>query len=77
MIDATGGGNTFLGAFTVEYQQNGRDAVSAANKASVAASFALEQVGLPSFDDKRWNGTTLAQRIEEYLSKMGPHIKAH
>lgn len=69
VVDATGAGNTFLGAFTVEYQLNERDAVLAARKASVAASFALEQVGLPECKDGRWNGTTMNTRMEEYSNK--------
>lgn len=71
VVDATGGGNTFLGAFAVEYQLNGRSADLAACKASVAASFALEQIGPPVFEDGRWNGVTVDERLGEYLGMGG------
>lgn len=83
--DATGAGNTFLGAFAVEFQQNGGDAVEATAKASVAASFAVEQIGLPTnhqdiggrargededgCGESWWNGTTMAQRMKVYETK--------
>ncbi|KAF2167956.1 hypothetical protein M409DRAFT_53895 [Zasmidium cellare ATCC 36951] len=70
VVDATGGGNTFLGAFAVEYQQNRGDAVLAARKASVAASFALEQIGPPDFGEGTWNGVTVEGRMGEYLKRV-------
>ncbi|EME77347.1 uncharacterized protein MYCFIDRAFT_42207 [Pseudocercospora fijiensis CIRAD86] len=75
--DATGAGSAFLGAFAVEFQQNGGDAVEATAKASVAASFAVEQIGLPTkhhssgrrTSKSEWNGTTVAERMKEYEHK--------
>ncbi|KXT12657.1 hypothetical protein AC579_4510 [Pseudocercospora musae] len=74
--DATGAGNAFLGAFAVEFQQNGGDAVEATAKASVAASFAVEQIGLPTKHHvggrpakSEWNGTTVGERMKEYERK--------
>lgn len=77
IYDARGSGSTFLGAFAVEYLQTGGDAIQAAIKASVCASFAVEQDGLPNHNRgitrEAWNGATVAQRILEYHSKHTVH----
>lgn len=75
IVDVTGAGNAFLGAFAVDIQQNGGDAIKAAIKASVAASFAVEQVGLPSFRPgtgdrpETWNDSSMSDRIREYTGR--------
>ncbi|KAK6346716.1 hypothetical protein TWF696_006830 [Orbilia brochopaga] len=47
VVDPTGGGNCFIGALTVQYARCG-DLVYSAMCAIVAASLAIEQVGMPS-----------------------------
>lgn len=77
VVDATGAGNTYLGAFTFAMAGCGKDAVQAAAVANVAASFAIEQVGLPKLQrqestggEEQWNGGFFGERLEAYLSTM-------
>ncbi|KAK9414015.1 putative Carbohydrate kinase PfkB domain-containing protein [Seiridium unicorne] len=69
VVDATGGGNTFLGAFTITLQRTG-DLRRAAIAGSVAASFAIEQIGLPQRTQANgmeyWNGESVQKRLESY-----------
>ncbi|KAL4888099.1 Ribokinase-like protein [Aspergillus ambiguus] len=73
VVDATGAGNAFLGAYAVGYLRTGR-AIDAACYGSVGASFAVEQVGLPERNDdddegERWNGVSVQSRFREYTAK--------
>ncbi|KAL4753873.1 Ribokinase-like protein [Aspergillus terricola var. indicus] len=78
VVDPTGAGNAFLGAFAVGYLQT-RDAVQAACYGSIGASFALEQVGLPqlardegaSANGELWNGENALERLMEYQRSFG------
>ncbi|KAF6843583.1 PfkB family carbohydrate kinase [Colletotrichum musicola] len=73
VVDATGAGNSFLGAFAVGLRGTG-DAVLASAYGAVAASFVVEQVGPPRREivDGRevWNGEEFGVRLEEYKAKM-------
>ncbi|KAH9905680.1 Ribokinase-like protein [Xylariomycetidae sp. FL2044] len=74
VVDATGGGNTFLGAFAVALARSG-DLVEAAIQANVAASFAIEQIGLPSRasldgSGEVWNGARVCDRLREYRGRL-------
>lgn len=72
VVDPTGAGNAFLGGYGVGYTQTG-DAVQAACYGSVAASFALEQIGMPRKVDQdgteMWNGVSVQARLREYMSR--------
>ncbi|KAJ5673306.1 hypothetical protein N7507_002433 [Penicillium longicatenatum] len=72
VVDPTGAGNAFLGGYGVGYIQTG-DAVQAACYGSVAASFALEQIGMPERVDQgeteMWNGVRVQARLREYMSR--------
>jgi sugar/nucleoside kinase (ribokinase family) len=72
VVDPTGAGNAFLGAFAVGYLKTG-SVVEAACYGSVGASFALEQVGMPEKSDEGgeelWNGVSVCLRLEEYMSQ--------
>ncbi|RDW81151.1 putative plasma membrane antiporter [Aspergillus mulundensis] len=78
VVDPTGAGNSFLGAFAVGYIQTG-DAIEAACYGSVGASFALEQVGMPELaaDEgapeagELWNGERVLERLREYRRTLG------
>ncbi|KAF4973969.1 hypothetical protein FZEAL_9076 [Fusarium zealandicum] len=48
IVDTTGAGNAFLGAFAMGLQTTG-DPREAAILGTVASSFALEQIGLPRY----------------------------
>ncbi|PPJ49986.1 hypothetical protein CBER1_04734 [Cercospora berteroae] len=69
VINTTGAGNAFLGAFAIGYQETGSYA-EAGKYGAVAASFVVEQVGLPTLtsEDVRelWNGESAEHRLEEY-----------
>jgi sugar/nucleoside kinase (ribokinase family) len=69
VVDATGAGNAFLGAFAVIFGISS-NLDEAAIAGSVAASFLVEQVGLPdrtSKDGKEvWNGEAFLDRVERY-----------
>ncbi|KFA78605.1 hypothetical protein S40288_06960, partial [Stachybotrys chartarum IBT 40288] len=72
VVDATGAGNTFLGAFTFAMAGCGKDPIESARMANIAATFALEQVGLPNLQqslgsEERWNGSQFRDRLETYL----------
>ncbi|KAI0595973.1 Ribokinase-like protein [Biscogniauxia sp. FL1348] len=74
VIDVTGAGNTFLGAFTAVFQRT-RDLTESAVQATVAASFALEQISLPERTTNQepgelWNGVKVSQRLEEYRVRL-------
>lgn len=75
VADPTGGGNGFLGGFAVSFVRNNEDAVEAARWGSVAASFCIEQVGMPTLEtvvttttctDELWNDESVFDRLEDY-----------
>lgn len=75
IVDATGAGNTFLGALTFAMSSlTGGDVVEAAVLASVATSFSLEQIGLPKLSiggkEDLWNGESFIKRCAEYRQKL-------
>ncbi|KAL4868970.1 hypothetical protein BDV12DRAFT_168694 [Aspergillus spectabilis] len=73
VIDPTGAGNTFLGAWAVGYLIT-ESAFEAACYGAVGASFALEQVGMPErgdADKEVWNGVDVLSRLREYLESVG------
>ncbi|KAL4942739.1 hypothetical protein BDV06DRAFT_191558, partial [Aspergillus oleicola] len=80
VIDPTGAGNAFLGAFAIGYINTG-DAVEATCYGSVAASFALEQVGMPkksvNESEELWNGESVLSRLRQYRRAIGlPEMEA-
>lgn len=74
VVDPTGGGNCFLGALAVALAR-GHDMHEATAWASVAASFAIEQVGMPilSQDDEgneTWNGVCVRDRLRDFMTRL-------
>ncbi|QDS70632.1 hypothetical protein FKW77_000747 [Venturia effusa] len=73
VVDPTGGGNGFLGGLAVGLAR-GKDVVEAAVWGSVAASFAIEQVGMPILtqesNGERWNGDRVQDRVDEFLQRL-------
>lgn len=74
VVDPTGGGNTFLGGLAVGLAR-GKSLEDAAIWGSIAASYAIEQVGPPTLekvgDDKEtWNGVSVDARLEEFRTRM-------
>lgn len=81
VIDPTGGGNAFLGGFAVALVRC-KDASSlqsltdAAMAGSVAASYAIEQVGMPTLEQpgehEMWNG----ERVQDRLQRLRERVKS-
>lgn len=73
VVDPTGAGNAFLGAFAIGYLKTG-NIPEAACYGTVGASFALEQVGIPkkSTNGPRdlWNDVDVASRLNEFISRI-------
>lgn len=71
--DATGGGNAFLGGFGIGCQETG-DFVKAAAYGNVAASFVIEQVGVPNVSgegaEELWNGESVRDRLAVYETRL-------
>ncbi|CZT14548.1 related to pfkB family carbohydrate kinase superfamily [Ramularia collo-cygni] len=69
VVDATGGGNAFLGGFSIGYQETG-SFIEAAKYGNVAASFAIEQVGVAKLsvegEYELWNGQKVRDRLAVY-----------
>ncbi|KAF1947637.1 putative PfkB family kinase [Clathrospora elynae] len=72
IADPTGAGNTFLGGFIRGWNDT-YDTAEASIYGNVAASFAIEQIGLPSLkheDQKElWNGVDVMGRHSEYKNR--------
>lgn len=71
VVDPTGGGNGFLGGMAVGLVRSDGDVLEAARWGSIAASFCIEQVGVPNLtrtDDGQelWNGVGVSERLEEF-----------
>jgi len=75
VVDPTGGGNGFLGGLAVALAR-GKSIEEAAVWGSVAASFAIEQVGVPVLGandcgQETWNGVVVQDRLEEFKTRIG------
>lgn len=75
VVDPTGGGNTFLGGMAVALAR-GKGTEEAASWGNVAASFAIEQVGVPVLGvdcegEETWNGVRVGERLAEYYERIG------
>jgi sugar/nucleoside kinase (ribokinase family) len=71
VVDPTGGGNSFLGGLAIALAR-GKDIEEAAVWASISASFAIEQIGMPvlGHDEtgrETWNGVSVPDRLAEHL----------
>lgn len=81
VVDPTGAGNAFLGGCAIgllagEPSMNMTNFERAAVYGSVAASFAVEQIGMPELtpetglagEKEQWNGEYVGDRLRSYLS---------
>jgi len=65
IVDVTGAGNAFLGGFSAGLHFT-KDVYEATFYASVAASFTIEQFGLPRLEPNgKWNGNDPLRRLDE------------
>ncbi|KAI1066578.1 hypothetical protein LB507_011159 [Fusarium sp. FIESC RH6] len=74
VIDPTGGGNTFLGGLGVALAR-GESLEEAVAWGAVAASFAIEQVGVPTLGRdaegcETWNGQNVEARLTEFRERL-------
>ncbi|VUC33781.1 unnamed protein product [Clonostachys rosea] len=75
VVDPTGGGNTFLGGLAVALAR-GHGVEEAAAWGTVAASFAIEQIGVPILEagdennEEKWNGESSQERLRGYQSRL-------
>ncbi|KAL1896450.1 hypothetical protein Cpir12675_002787 [Ceratocystis pirilliformis] len=74
VVDPTGGGNCFLGGLAVALAR-GHNVEEAAIWGSVAASFAIEQVGVPTVvgdgsGNETWNGVDVQDRMLEFKTRI-------
>ena len=75
VVDPTGGGNGFLGGLAVALTR-GKGPEEAAAWGSVAASFVVEQVGMPTLGKdeegrETWNGVSVEERLQEFMKSVG------
>ncbi|KAJ7499142.1 Ribokinase-like protein [Mycena latifolia] len=74
IVDVTGAGNSFLGGLAAGLLLEDRDIFQATYYASVAASFIIEQEGLPAISvvngSTRWNGDTPERRLNELKARQ-------
>ncbi|KAI4216118.1 MAG: hypothetical protein LQ351_001617 [Letrouitia transgressa] len=79
VVDPTGGGNAFLGGLCIGLLENSFLVENAAVYATIAASFAIEQVGIPSLKlaedaaDELWNGENVKTRLRSYQERIACH----
>jgi sugar/nucleoside kinase (ribokinase family) len=75
VVDPTGGGNGFLGGLAVGLVRTNFDVVEAARWGSVAASFTIEQVGMPHVTlsaestTELWNGVSVEERLQDFKQR--------
>ncbi|KAK6512931.1 hypothetical protein TWF506_009093 [Arthrobotrys conoides] len=78
VVDPTGGGNSFIGGLAIGLVRTS-DVVLSAAYATVAASFAIEQIGMPVLSQSKgtelWNGVEAEERLKEYLRRIGVKVK--
>lgn len=81
VVDPTGGGNGFLGGLAVGLVRGGatpgvQNVEEGAIWGSIAASFAIEQVGMPTLEKgvngetERWNGVRVEDRLREFRERL-------
>lgn len=81
VIDPTGGGNGFLGGLAVGLVRTDFDVVEAAGWGSIAASFTIEQVGMPQLTpssggaSELWNGVSVEDRLKDFKQRSKPRLR--
>lgn len=79
VIDPTGGGNQFLGGLCIGLQSDGPAGFSKLGRGAIlgniAASFAVEQVGVPKLSKgpsniELWNGDSVEDRLSRYIDRL-------
>jgi len=82
VVDPTGGGNTFLGGFSITLARASTIDFTAIENAvvygAVAASFAIEQIGMPTLGraegEEAWNDDSVGKRIRELQQRISSSV---
>lgn len=84
VVDPTGGGNGFLGGLAIGLVRAGaapgvEHLAEAAAWGSIAASFAIEQVGMPALalspEGETWNGVRVEDRLLEFKHRLDSYVQ--
>ncbi|KAF2713236.1 Ribokinase-like protein [Pleomassaria siparia CBS 279.74] len=84
VVDPTGGGNGFLGGLAVGLVRGGatsgvENLEEAAQWGSIAASFAIEQVGMPVLahnpQGETWNDVRVEDRLSEFKQRLDLYVQ--
>ena len=84
VVDPTGGGNGFLGGLAVGLVRGGAslglsNIEEAAVWGSISASFAIEQVGMPTLSStehgETWNGVRVDDRLSEFKERLDRYVQ--
>lgn len=70
VVDVTGGGNSFCGAFITSLILSKGDWLISGIFGNVVSGCVIEKLGVPKVTNgDRWNGLTVQERLESYLNK--------
>ncbi|KAF2683937.1 Ribokinase-like protein [Lentithecium fluviatile CBS 122367] len=84
VVDPTGGGNGFLGGLAMGLVRDdaaaGVDTLEeAAVWGTIAASFAIEQIGMPALahtaQGETWNNVRVGDRLSEFKERLGRYVQ--
>lgn len=67
VVDVTGGGNSFCGAFITALCLSG-DWLTSGILANLASGCVIETLGMPKLDGEKWNKLTVKERLQLYLN---------
>lgn len=85
VVDPTGGGNAFLGGLAIalsraQFFPSLHNIEHAVAHGSIAASFAIEQIGMPKLtimaEEELWNGESAESRLKVYLGRLDRYIQS-
>lgn len=74
VVDVTGGGNTYCGAFVTALTLSS-DWLIAGVMANLASGIIIERLGVPKLKCDLWNGTSVMNRLKIYISKNQELLK--
>ena len=85
VVDPTGGGNAFLGGLAVGLVRGSatsglENIEEAAIWGSISASFAIEQVGMPTLSlssegGETWNGSRVGDRLSDFKERLNRYVQ--
>ena len=70
VVDVTGAGNTFCGAYITALRLSDDD-IYAGILATLASGCAIEHLGVPKLENEKWNGLTVKERFNHYVEENG------